>query len=233
MPEAMHTSGQAVSVAALIPAAGSGSRLGQGPKALLSLAGKTLLERSVAAFAPYVNRLYVAVSPAMWAQARALLAPEVQLVTGGESRQASVYALLCSSQEDIVIIHDAARPFLAASLIERSIATSAQHAAASVVIPVADSLIRLADGQAVDRQQLRAVQTPQSFRRSLLLQAHQQALQQDYQATDDAALVRALGHDVALIEGSSWLLKVTNPADWDVACALAATWDAQQEQGTR
>ena len=78
----------------------------------------------------------------------------------------------------------------------------------------------------IDRGTLRAVQTPQGFRRELILRAHERALDLGYTATDDADLVRALGHEIALVEGSSWLMKVTTQADLELAEALAAVWDA-------
>lgn len=212
-------------VAALIPAAGEGLRLGRGPKALVTLAGETLLSRAVRAFAGGVDETLVAVSPTMLP---CLRPPEgARLVLGGGTRQTSVYNLLRATDAEIVLVHDAARPFLGRRVIEDVIAAVKAYGAASVVTAVADTLIEAETGRVVDRETLRAVQTPQGFRRNLLLAAHDQALRSRHAATDDAGLVRALGHEVALVEGGSWLMKLTTAADLELAEALAAVWDAR------
>ena len=212
-------------VAALIPAAGVGLRLGRGPKAVVNVAGETLLSRSVRAFAGLVDETLVAVPGSVEGELE--LPEHVRPVPGGDTRQKSVYNLLRATDADLVLIHDAARPFLSREVIGHVIAAVQAHRAASVVTHVADTLIEADSGRTVDRRTLRAVQTPQGFRRSLILSAHERALQHGYNATDDADLVRAMGHPVALVEGSSWLLKVTTPADLELAKALAAVWDAK------
>ncbi len=214
-------------IAALIPAAGAGLRLGMGPKAVVSVAGETLLRRSVRAFAGMVGETLVAVPEGFDRGAGLALPEHVRLVPGGDTRQQSVYNLLRATDAEIVLIHDGARPFLAHEVIEHVIAMVQAHGAASVVTHVADTLIETDSGRTVDRQTLRAVQTPQGFRRNLIVSAHEQALQHGYAATDDADLVRAMGHPVALVEGSSWLIKVTTPADLELAEALASVWDAK------
>ena len=212
-----------VKVAALIPAAGEGLRLGRGPKALVTVAGETLLSRAVRAFAGCVDEVLVAVSPAMTGE----LPPGVRFVPGADTRQGSVYNLLQETDADIVLIHDAARPFLGRRVIEDVITAVETHHAASVVMAVADTLIEAETGRDIDRGTLRAVQTPQGFRRELILAAHERASASRHTATDDAGLVRALGHEVALVEGSSWLMKVTTQADLELAEALATVWDSR------
>lgn len=212
-------------VAALIPAAGEGLRLGRGPKALVEVAGETLLSRAVRAFAGLVDETLVAVSPAMMAGLEP--PPGARLVLGADTRQGSVYNLLQATAAELVLVHDAARPFLGRRVVAEVITAAERHGAASVVTAVADTLIEAETGRVVDRDGLRAVQTPQGFRRELLLTAHERALRSGLAATDDAGLVRALGHPVALVAGSSWLLKVTSAADLELAEALAAVWDAQ------
>lgn len=212
-------------VAALIPAAGEGLRLGRGPKALVEVAGETLLSRAVRAFAGAVDETLVAVSPAMLASLTEGEPPAVRLVLGAETRQGSVYNLLRETDADIVLIHDAARPFLSRRVIAAVIAAVEACGAASVVTAVADTLLEVETGRVIDRRTLRAVQTPQGFRRDLILAAHDRALTLGYTATDDADLVRLLGHEVAMVEGSSWLMKVTTAADLELAEALATVWD--------
>ncbi len=212
-------------VAALIPAAGDGLRLGRGPKALVEVAGETLLSRAVRAFAGAVDEILVAVSPVMMGGLEPH--PGVRFLLGGDTRQGSVYNLLRETDADIVLIHDAARPFLGRRVIDDVITAVETHNAASVVTMVADTLIEAETGRVIERSTLRAVQTPQGFRRELILAAHEHALRSGCAATDDAGLVRILGHEVALVEGSSWLMKVTTRADLELAEALAAVWDAQ------
>ena len=217
-------------VAALIPAAGEGARLGRGPKALLELGEKSLLERAVETFEGCVDEIVVAVSSTMWDAVAGPFGERVKLVLGGATRQASVLNLLEATDADLVLIHDAARPFLHPDIVEAVVAETRRAGAVSVVTPVADTLIELETGSPMDRQRLRAVQTPQGFRRALVLEAHQHALATNTEATDDAGLVRLLGHPVALVEGSGWLMKITTSADLELARALAPTWDENMGQ---
>ncbi len=212
-------------VAALIPAAGEGLRLGCGPKALVTVAGETLLNRAVRAFVGLTDEVVVAVSPTMQRGLEPF--PNARLILGGPTRQESVYNLLGATDADLVLIHDAARPFLGRRVIEDVITAVSVQGAVSVVTTVADTLIEAKTGHVIDRQELRAVQTPQGFRRELILAAHEHALRSANEATDDAALVRAFGHKVTLVEGSSWLMKVTTKADLELAEALATVWDAR------
>ncbi len=216
-------------VAALIPAAGSGTRLGRGHKALVEVNGRSLLARSVGAFEGQVDEVVLAVAPEMCGAVEIELGNRVTLVRGGETRQASVRNLLDATNADVVLIHDAARPFLSSHIIREVIREVERTGAASVVAPVADTLIQEATGETVARQTLRAVQTPQGFRREVIMNAHQNALENRIEATDDAGLVRLAGQSVALVEGSQWLMKVTTPADLEIASALAAVWDAQHD----
>ncbi len=216
---------ESLKIAALIPAAGEGSRLGRGPKAFVELAGKSLLLRSVEAFQDEVAEVVVAVSPTMLDEAQQRLSGRARVIVGGETRQKSVHRLLLSSDADMVLIHDAARPFVSRVIIKDLISRVQQSGAASVAMPVADTLIEAKSGKVVARELLRAVQTPQGFRRSLILKAQEYALKQQLTATDDAGLVRLLGHEVSLVAGSSWLMKVTTPADFEMATALAFLWD--------
>jgi 2-C-methyl-D-erythritol 4-phosphate cytidylyltransferase len=214
-------------VAALVPAAGSGERLGRGPKAFVDLGGRPLVAWSVAALLPWVDEVVVAVPEADLARAASIAgalaaAGRVRAIPGGPSRQATVAALLAAVDAEVVVVHDAARPFLDGATLRAAIEAARAHGASSVVQAVADSLVRGDDGSPVDRDALRAVQTPQAFRRSRLVEAHAAALRDGVAATDDAALVRRLGHTVAWVVGGAHLFKVTTPADLALAEAVAA-----------
>ena len=134
-------------IAALIPAAGTGTRLGRGHKALVEVGGRSLLGRSVRAFEGHVDEVVVAVSPDMCEEVKEQLDSKVKLVLGGETRQASVRNLLAATDADIVLIHDAARPFLETQVIQAVIREVETVGAASVTMRVADTLIRAADGR--------------------------------------------------------------------------------------
>lgn len=221
---------QAVDVAALVPAAGSGSRLGRGPKAFVELAGRSLLAWAVDALRPFVSEVIVAV-PAEAVEAARRQVPGARVVSGAATRQATVALLAAATEHRWVVIHDAARPFLDPDTVRAVLATLPRARALSVAMPVADSLIDARDGSTVDRGPLRAVQTPQAFERRLLLDAHAAARAAGVDATDDAALVRRLGVPVALVAGGAHLMKVTTASDLQVAEAYARVLRAAATAG--
>ncbi|MBC7646657.1 MAG: 2-C-methyl-D-erythritol 4-phosphate cytidylyltransferase, partial [Pseudopedobacter sp.] len=205
-------------IAALIPAAGSGTRLGMGFKALVDVGGKTLLERAILNLAPHVDQISIAIVPSMCEAVESLLerlslcsrlgqsgtyraCPPPTLTEGGTTRQASVKNLLESTNAEYVLIHDAARPFLSAGVIIDMLEAIQKHGAATVALPCVDTLVRssgeLWEGL-LDRSEIQAIQTPQGGRRDWLLEAHQSALAGNWSATDDAGLLARAGHTVHL-----------------------------------
>ncbi|MEX2535659.1 MAG: 2-C-methyl-D-erythritol 4-phosphate cytidylyltransferase [Trueperaceae bacterium] len=210
--------------AGLLAAAGAGERLGRGPKAFLRLAGATLLERSVTALTEVVDEVIVAVPKAELERGQQLL-PGARFVAGGATRQETVFLLLQATSAHLVLVHDVARPFLERAVGDRVLAAARALGAASAARPVADTLIEATSGANVARDELRSVQTPQGFRRELLLEAHRAALDSGRVATDDAGLVRAIGAQVELVAGSPWLFKLTTPEDLAFAESLARSWD--------
>ncbi|MFC4426993.1 2-C-methyl-D-erythritol 4-phosphate cytidylyltransferase [Deinococcus navajonensis] len=220
--------------AALIPAAGSGTRLGRGPKAFVEVAGQSLLARSVQALAPHVDEVVVALPPGTE------LPPGLpaRAIVGGETRQESVRRLLQATRAERVLVHDAARPFLPEQVVHALLEALVDTGAATVALPVADTLVRAGTGipgldsgcwgELVPREDLWAVQTPQGFARSVLLAAHDRARAEGYAATDDAGLVARQGGRVRLVPGDARLFKVTAPGDLALAEALATAWDRGQ-----
>jgi len=224
-------------VAAIIPAAGSGLRLGGGiPKALRLLHGTSLLDRSILALDahPAITRIVIAAPPASAPQIRMDLPAcraEVTVVNGGTSRQASVFAALAAVPDEcaIVLVHDAARPLVPLDLVGRVIDAVAAGATAVVPgLPVADTVKEVDEGgyvvRTLPRAQLRAIQTPQGFRREVLLAAHAEG---GPPATDDAALVERIGERVLVVAGDPAAMKITTPEDLDRAGLLVA------QQGAR
>ncbi len=215
-------------LAGLLPAAGEGQRLGLGPKAFVEVAGRSLLAWSAMALAQEVEELVVALPSGTVERARRLLTElhlpphvDVRLIEGRGSRQATVTALLEATEADWVVVHDAARPFLDLRTLRSVVAAARERGAASASMAVTDTLVRVQDDEPVDRTMLRAVQTPQAFRRELLSAAHAAAGSTGWLATDDAGLVRRLGFGVAWVEGGSHLLKVTTAHDLVLAEAMA------------
>jgi 2-C-methyl-D-erythritol 4-phosphate cytidylyltransferase/2-C-methyl-D-erythritol 2,4-cyclodiphosphate synthase len=173
---------------------------------------------------PEISEIVLVVRAEDMESARLLLAssPGSQtetVVVGGADRQESVRRGLdeVSPAADLVLIHDGARPFVSADLLSRSIASARRHGAAVAAVPLSDTVKRAGPETTVvetlDRRHLWAVQTPQTFRRDLLVEAYAAAERDGFRATDDAALVEHLGAPVHLIEGSVDNFKITTPAD--------------------
>ncbi len=222
--------------AALVPAAGFGVRLGdvasaaaRQPKAFRTLAGTSLVHRCAEVLLELCDEVVVAVPGTYLDLARedlGGLGPNVRLVVGGADRQESVARALAVADADaeVILVHDAARPLVPHDVVRRVL--DALDAGAPAVVPalhVADSLRHLrADGGSapVDRSLVRAIQTPQGFRRTLLERAHAAGLGAG--VTDDASLVERLGVPVTLVEGDPLAFKITRPLDLLLAEAVLA-----------
>jgi 2-C-methyl-D-erythritol 4-phosphate cytidylyltransferase / 2-C-methyl-D-erythritol 2,4-cyclodiphosphate synthase len=214
----------------LIVAAGRGTRAGAGPKQYRALGQQTVLRHAIAALIdhPRIDAVRVVIHPDDaddYAEAVAgldLPAP----VHGGTTRQLSVRAGLEAIAADggarIVLIHDAARPFVPHAMIDRILAALSVYAGATPALAVVDSLRRGEDGQVadtVDRRDLWRVQTPQGFAFDEILAAHRNA---SPDATDDVEVARAAGVSVALVEGDDRAFKLTYPDDFRRAEAMLA-----------
>jgi 2-C-methyl-D-erythritol 4-phosphate cytidylyltransferase len=215
-------------VAAIIPAAGSGVRLGADvPKAFLALGGLSLLTRSALAMSAVADVLIVAAPADALDEASAQLAQvdaEIHIVAGGEHRQESVANALRMVPEDvaIVLVHDAARPLVPVEVTQNVVAAIRGGAKAVIpVLPLVDTIKRVNNNgiaiETVDRNQLRRVQTPQGFDRATLDLAYQNP---EVVATDDAGLMDALGIPVLTVAGDERSLKITTMSDVQHALSL-------------
>jgi 2-C-methyl-D-erythritol 4-phosphate cytidylyltransferase / 2-C-methyl-D-erythritol 2,4-cyclodiphosphate synthase len=204
-------------IIALIVAAGSGSRMGGVPKQYRALAVSSVLEQTVQAFRrhPQISGVVVVMSREQQQLYDALkLMPGVY---GGATRQESVkLGLEAIGMADIVLIHDAARPFVSAAVIDGVLAALTTHQSAAPALEVVDSL-RTADFADVPRENLFRVQTPQGFRFSDILAAHRTAAPGH---TDDISVARAAGLTLAFTAGSEDNFKITSQADWSRAQAM-------------
>ena len=213
-------------IAAIIVAAGSGSRAGEGlPKQFRLIDGKPMLRHSVDALRahPQIDAIVVVVAGGQEHEASEIIADiaNVAILLGGETRRNSVRNGLQHIKKDPeitgVFIHDAARPFLPAKVIDDLITALENHAGAVPALPVTDSLARSHDGATLSASESRdglwRIQTPQAFDLNAICTAHDQwdAAQE---ATDDARMAKAAGFDVALVSGDERLAKYTFPSDF-------------------
>jgi 2-C-methyl-D-erythritol 4-phosphate cytidylyltransferase/2-C-methyl-D-erythritol 2,4-cyclodiphosphate synthase len=213
--------------AAILVAAGRGLRAGSGgPKQYRAVGGQTVIFRAMAAFCrhPDIAVVQPVVNPddiALFNEAVSSL-PHASPANGGATRQESVHAgleALAATKPDIVLIHDAARPFVTEAVISRAIAAAGRTGAAIPAVAVADT-IKLVDDKGdveatPERARLRIAQTPQAFRYDAILEAHRRAVREgrnDF--TDDAALAEWAGLTVATFEGDPVNMKLTTPEDF-------------------
>lgn len=219
---------------AIIVAAGSGVRLGLDvPKAFAEIDGISLIARSLRTLSAIdvIGEAIVTAPPGMEAGMRAQAASSglnipIKITAGGAERQDSVRIALelVSAESRIVVVHDAARPFATPAMFIACIDGAARSGGAVAAVPLADTLKRASGGRIVatiPRAGLWQAQTPQAFRRGLLIEAHERAARAGIQATDDADLVEQLGATVEIVQGSQLNLKITTPDDLRIAAAIA------------
>jgi 2-C-methyl-D-erythritol 4-phosphate cytidylyltransferase/2-C-methyl-D-erythritol 2,4-cyclodiphosphate synthase len=214
-------------VTAIIAAAGAGSRFGtEIPKQLLDIGGKSMLARSVAAFDehPAVADLIVVLPPDLAAAGAQMVGPTrrpVRIVPGGGRRQDSVAEAFdaVGADTDIVLVHDAARPFVSRDVISRAIDAAAAHGAAIAAVRATDTIKRVDRRpeppvilETLTREEIYLAQTPQAFRREILRDAVALG-RSGVDATDEAALAERAGHPVRVIEGDPANVKITTPSD--------------------
>lgn len=206
----------------MLPAGGRGTRFG-GDKLFAEVAGRPLVGHTLraAGTAGVFDAVVIAAPPHHWERLRSLAAEagfdDCRITVGGERRQESVArALEAIGTAEIVTVHDAARPLCAPRLFSACVAAAREHGAATVAVPVVETIKRVASGLVVEtlpRGTLYATQTPQSFRGDLLAEAHAQARRLGTEADDDAGLVESLGVSVRVVLGSPDNVKVTHPRD--------------------
>ena len=228
-------------VTAIFPAAGKGKRMQAGMnKVLVELEGVPILVRTLARFSrcQAVDRLVVVVAAhevefvtdMLTGADREFGLKPWQVTAGGSERQYSVWngiqAVQGAADDDIILVHDAARPLVSEKTILETIRVAEAKGAAIAAVP-AKNTIKLcnAAGEVVetpDRSRLWEVQTPQGFRRDILVRANQQAMAESFLGTDDASLVERLGQKVFIVESDYRNIKLTTPEDMVIAKAFLA-----------
>ena len=234
-------------VVVIIPAAGLGTRMASAPSAkakkaapskqFTELGGTPVLIHTLGKFAasPEVSEIYVALRKTeigsfrkrLEKEAPDILQKEVTFVEGGEHRQQSVanaLAAVSASQDDIILVHDAVRPFVTQEIIHSVIAAAQKYGAAITGLPAVDTVKqveRTAEGAVIiatlPRERVVMAQTPQGFRYSVLKKAFGEATADGFSGTDEASLVERSGHQVAVVMGSPRNIKITTPADLELA----------------
>jgi 2-C-methyl-D-erythritol 4-phosphate cytidylyltransferase len=232
-------------VIAIIPAAGLGTRMSSVAKSkepgttkqFAQLQGKPVLIHTLSRFAksPAVTELYVALRKGEIVPFRARLeqeAPEILakktvLLEGGEHRQQSVANALAAvsvADDDVILVHDAVRPFVTNEIINDVIAAAQKYGAAIAGVPAMDTVKqveRTAEGAlikaTIPRERVVMAQTPQGFRYAVLKKAFDEATADGFLGTDEASLVERSGHPVAVVMGSARNIKITTPADLELA----------------
>ncbi len=234
------TNGSSVSVGAIVAAAGLGTRLGLGSKALVRLNGRTTLARALELFLGLdeVSRIVVVGPPSRLETAEhevAALHPAKPVLVrpGGDSRQASVRAGIGALGDcDFVLVHDAARPLASAALVRRVLAAAMESGAAFPAIAPRDAVKRVEGNRLVeslDRSRVVLAQTPQCFAYALLARAHREAADAGLVGDDDAQLVAATGHEVTVVPGEQANMKLTTPEDFAVVEALLKQQEAARQ----
>ncbi len=229
--------GREVRVYAIIPAAGRGTRMGtETPKQYSLLGGRPLLVSTLEVFerCALVQGVILVTAPSMEDFCKREIVEKFgickveSIVHGGRERQESVYrGLKAIPEADIVAVHDAVRPLLPMKLLEESIKEAERWGAAAPAVRLTDTLKTVDGGEVssgtVDRTLLRAVQTPQTFKYEILLEAMENAARDGFTGTDETSAVERAGYKVKLIEGSPLNIKVTTQDDMALAEAILKT----------
>jgi 2-C-methyl-D-erythritol 4-phosphate cytidylyltransferase len=220
-------------VSVIIAGGGSASRFGgDTPKQFLSLAGEPVIVRAIKPFAEYPDCRAIAVAiPAGWFEwmtemvNRKGWSHKIRIVPGGKERGDSVYnGLKALPRSDVVLIHDAGRPFVTMEMIDEVANSAMEYGGAVIAIPVTDTLKRESDGfiiETVDRWNLWRMQTPQAFRYDVIVSAYDQAMRDRFYSTDDCAIVEKYADvKIKLVLGSERNIKITTKEDFAIAEAL-------------
>ena len=216
---------------AILVAGGQGTRMGTSvPKQLLELGGSTILEHTLNPFVECrdIQSIVIVAATNIFehieriVQERFRGTKSIDVVQGGSRRQDSVYnGLMALGQDtDIVAVHDSVRPFITSGLITDCIRSADKFGAVSVMRPLKETVKHVQDGTVVEtpeRSKLWITQTPQAFRKELIVEAHNNAEEHGFAVTDDCMLVERLGHTVHVIKGSDINIKITTQTDFAVA----------------
>lgn len=226
----------------IIPAAGSGKRMGAGQnKLLLKLDGRPIINHTLDVFEadPWCSKIILVIQQDEKdifdkLLTKSVKSSKIELVFGGSERQYSVYnGLKAACNNGIILVHDGARPFVRIETIGRLVEAAAESGAAIAAVPVKDTIkkaVGLEVVETVERSSLWQVQTPQAFRFSVLMDAHNNANEEQFLGTDEASLVERSNHPVKIVESDYDNIKLTTPEDLYFAEAIMSKRKRIKEQ---
>lgn len=217
-------SGAHASLSILIPAAGLGTRLGLGPKALLLLDGKPIIRWLADKALRFADQVLIA-APADRVDEFSALCPECICLAGGPTRQQSVAILARASRSEFLLLHDAARPFVSGELIGRVAAAARLTGCAGAFLDPEVPIARITDGlvtAAWNRDQVGVFQAPQAFARALLLDVLARSDHQGWQDQSTMQLALRAGVSVRAVPGEKTNIKLSTKEDWTMASSLQA-----------
>ena len=210
---------------ALVPAAGSGTRLGLGPKAFLEIGGRSLIRRVVDTVGCLACRTVVGVPPELMEEAWQAVGGLAEIHAGGASRQETIFILLSRCSEEIVVIHDATRPFASSDLVRSTIEAARMHGAAAAYTPAAVPMAHRQEQfitSCTPTAEVLIPQSPQAYRRDIMEQAYSNAREHGIEDQTTLELVLRLGTRVLAIPGEAHNIKITTPLDWEIANRVVA-----------
>lgn len=215
----------------VIPAAGQGKRMKAGKnKLFIELSGTPIIVYTLRVFEedPYCRGIFLSINPKEEDYFKEMVTSfgfkkVRKLVEGGKERQQSVHNALKYVREEIILVHDGARPFIDQEQISELTSAASLHGGAIIAVPVKDTIKKANDRsvtETVERSSLWAVQTPQAFRASILIHAHEKAEEESYLGTDDSSLLERIDEQVVIIEGNYDNIKITTQEDLHFADAI-------------
>ena len=217
-------------VTALIVAGGMGKRMGEGKnKVFLPLSGKTVIEHTLNAFflAGSVEEIVIVTRKEDISECERLFSSakkNVKVVEGGSTRQESVYNGLKGIDDGIVLIHDAARALIEADIVEQCVEACGKYGASAVGVTCVDTLKRVDENgfiiETIPREGVYRIQTPQTFKVKDIKYAHEKALEENFETTDDCALYEKYMGKIKIVEGTSENIKITFPEDLVLASTI-------------
>lgn len=227
----------------IIPAAGSGSRLNrETPKPYIRLSGRTILEHTISRFTKLdiLRNIVVATAPGFVSQAESLLESMLSdrysftVISGGQERQHSIFnALKHVADTELVIVHDAVRPFVKLEHVRHCCDAALETGASVLGVPTKDTIKQVDDEYRIQktpaRKYLWQAQTPQVFRREIIKRAYEKAFEDNFIGTDDASLVERMGEPVVMVQGDRSNFKITYPLDLELARLLLERKDGGSE----
>ena len=228
---------------AIIVAAGSGKRMNSSvPKQFMKIGGRTVLERAVQPFIEdeQAEHIVIVVAPEYVHSVENALTQDsrIQVTEGGAERQDSVYnALIClrkvgADLKKPVLIHDGARPYVTLQIIERVKEAAFEKDGAVCAVPLKDTVRHIEKGT-LNRNSLRAVQTPQGFMLGRLIQAYQKAEEDGFRGTDDAGIMEHMGGSIIVVQGAYENIKITTPEDLKMSYRIGTGFDVHRLQEGR